>query len=163
MNHITSIGWVMAAAWLLFFAATVLWFPEPPARLPIGLARDSMLLPPVASTTASPGPGSTRDTSRASSLATLRQPLLDSIPSGVPAADLAPAVPADVEAAGGGPAAAAGPGSAALLPHARRARQQEAALHQGKPKERAAAAAWRVTLPGTVACTVALLVQKMVS
>ena len=168
----------MAAAWLLFFVATLLWFPEPPARLPIGLARDSMLLPPC-SVTVSPGPGSTRETSRASSGGSLpahaapglpqgraggdskeglRQPLLDSIPSGVPAADLAPAAPADVEAAGGGPTA-----SQPLLPHARRAQQQEAALHGDTPAERAAAAAWRATLPGTVACTAALLVQKMES
>ena len=44
-NHVTAVGWVMAACWAAFFLATALCFPEPPKRLPIGLARDSMLLP----------------------------------------------------------------------------------------------------------------------
>ncbi|PRW39266.1 MFS general substrate transporter [Chlorella sorokiniana] len=40
--------------------------------------------------------------------------------------------------------------------------QLQSALQRGKPGKRAAAAGWRATVPGTVACTLALLVQKMV-
>lgn len=196
VNSITSIGWAMAAAWLLFILATALWFPEPPARLPIGLARDSMLLPELASGTVTPsaGPRSTVTASRASSTgsqgaalqapaahldgrpgadskASLHLPLLETVYSGmsaeelVVAATVAEAAAADLEAAAG---PAAPDASQPLLPHARRAehaqQQQAAALRRGKPGRReAAAGGWRATVPGTVACTLALLVQKMVS
>jgi hypothetical protein len=32
VNSITTVGWIMAAAWLAFLMATVAWFPEPPKR-----------------------------------------------------------------------------------------------------------------------------------
>lgn len=193
VNAITSIGWAMAAAWLAFLGATIWWFPEPPpARLPIGLARESMLLPQLGSGTVSPSQiaGSTVSASRASSAGSLgpplaaslqqqgrpgsdnkqglHRPLLETVHSGMQAEELevaatvAAAAAADVEAAAEPAALEA---SQPLLPHAQRAQhaqqQQQAALQRGKGGKRAAAG-WRATVPGTLACTLALLVQKMV-
>ena len=46
INSVTAIGWIMAASWLTFFLATLLFFKDPPCRAtPVGLARESMLLP----------------------------------------------------------------------------------------------------------------------
>lgn len=196
VNAITSIGWAMAAAWLAFLLATAMWFPEPPARLPIGLARESMLLPPLGNGTVSPsaGPGSVVTASRTSSTGSLgapsapaahlnsragadskqdlHHPLLEAVYSGMQAEELAvaatvaSAAAADVEAAAAPVLEPVAPeASQPLLPHAQRAhhaQQQQAALQRGKPGRRPAANGWRATVPGTVACTLALLVQKMV-
>lgn len=59
-------------------------------------------------------------------------------------------------------AAAAAPPAGPLLPHACAARREEQAVHADKKRERAAVAAWRATVPATVACTLALFVQKAV-
>lgn len=147
----------MAACWVAFFAATAALFPEPPKRLPIGLARDSMLLDTAADGRSpaggavSGGLGARRGSGPAGpqrAQSQLRQPLLERVPAeeGLSQADaeLAPA------------------GAEPLLPHAVRAEQQEAALHKDPGAERKAAAAWRASLPGTIACTLALFVQKMV-
>lgn len=32
VNSITAVGWIMAFLWVLFFAATLIWFPDPPKR-----------------------------------------------------------------------------------------------------------------------------------
>lgn len=112
-------------------------------RLPIGLARASMLLPADGGTAAAGGAAGKRGS--------LTHPLLG--------AGSGP-VPADVEQPLGLALEPAGSTASDdhLLPHAQRAQQQEAALGHGK----AAAAAWRATIPATLACTMALFVQKMV-
>lgn len=170
VNPVTAIGWVMAACWTAFFVATAFWFPEPPRRLPIGLARDSMLLPPdgsaaengVDSTASSGSQPSGRGGGRG---VELRQPLLETVNSCVPAEVAGGADVEQADEAHAGVASAAAelaPAGEPLLPHVQRAALEDVALHKNKPTERRAAAAWRATVPGTVACTLALFVQKMV-
>jgi len=90
----------------------------------------------------------------------LRQPLLAPIRSGEPV-DLEALAAA--EGPGTGAGEPAGPPQQLLLPHAQWEQQEEAAVHGSKRRQRAVSAAWRDTIPGTVACTMALFVQKMVS
>lgn len=79
----------------------------------------------------------------ASSLTSLQQPLLPATSSNLEPAGTQAAAAAAAEAGHGAQPNALAPG----------------AHTQKRHKE---AAAWRVTLPGTIACTLALFVQKMV-
>lgn len=135
LNPVTAVGWVMAACWLLFIAATAAWFPEPQRHLPIGLARHSSL----------PRGGLAGAGGRRSAKIGMHQPLLSEVASGAAwDAEAQPPASAEQLSMAAEPAGAGGP------PLPREWQQQEFA------------AAWRATLPGTIACTVALLVQKMV-
>ncbi|KAI3431392.1 hypothetical protein D9Q98_004446 [Chlorella vulgaris] len=140
VNSITAVGWIMAFLWVLFFAATLIWFPDPPKRLPIGLAPqdDSMSLP--------------AHNASSSKSSQLKQPLLTAAalsrsPNEAETGELAAHADGDGLASDG-----------ALLPHVLAAKQQQ----QQQARGAATAAVWQATVPATLACTLALFIQKMV-
>lgn len=110
------------------------WLPHLLCRTPIGLARSSLVTQSGAAASSSPATAT-------GSLAGLHQPLL-------------PARSSTLDSAG----------MQAAAEEAGRGLQLQDGASQASPhKSLKGAAAWRATLPGTVLCTLALFVQKMVS
>ncbi|GAB4814007.1 hypothetical protein N2152v2_001053 [Parachlorella kessleri] len=149
-NPITAVGWIMAAAWLLFFLLTLFGFEDPPRRR---APRDS-------------------PSDAVSSGDSLQQPLLN-------APDGDSLLTAETGQVPMHQASTAGVGGDAAGSHADCAGQQQQQKQQQlrgeeidtKPLGResressggaGASHAWRATIPATAACTACLFVQKAV-